>query len=214
MRYLLTSLLASVLAAGCCCKDKNDQTATRYHEDGRAKPIAALPAMIDTTLFDAPWSIAEELTASIVQSISGRDTIYIQSQDDFAIAENPFGSDLSWMKREFQNQEFAVFLELAEHELVPSVKLKNVHPQEIAHNLNMGIRIRVIDLRGSAPKIVLQEMVRNSYYIPKTLLPTDYNIISWGSEEYKKTPMGIAHSQIAQEIAARINDYILLAKSR
>lgn len=215
MRYLLTSLLASVLVvAGCCCKSKGDQTATRYHEDGRAKPIAAVAAMIDTTSFDAPWSIAEELTSSIVQSISGWNAIYIQSQDDFAIAENPFDNDLSWMKREFQNQEFAVFLELAEHELVPSTKQKHTHPQDTAHNLNMGIRIRVVDLRGSAPKIVLQEMVRDSYYIPKTLLPTDYNTTSWGSEEYRKTPMGIAHAQIAQEIATRINDYILLAKSR
>ena len=222
MRYLsalptalLAPLLASLLAAGCCCNNKNDQTATRYHEDGRAKPITAVPAMIDTTSFDAPWSIAEELTSSIVQTMSGGGRIYIQSRDDFAVAENPFSNDLSWMKQEFQNQEFAVFLELVEHELVPSMKAKNSSsPQEISNNLNMAIRIRVVDLRGSAPKIVLQEMVRDSYYIPKTLLPTDYSVTAWGTEDYPKTPMGIAHAQIAQEIAARISDYILLAKSR
>ena len=220
MRYLtalpnvfVASLLAAFLGAGCACKSC-DQVATRYHEDGRAKPITAVPAMIDTTSFDAPWSIAEELTASVVQQISKSGQIYIQSRDDFAVAENPFGNELSWMKREFDNQEFAVFVELVEHELVPTVKSRTVPQHEVANNLNMGIRIRVVDLRGSTPKTILQELVRESYYIPKSLFPTDYSTISWGTEEYTKSPMGIAHVQIVQEVAARISDYILLAKSR
>lgn len=210
---ILTSLLAGLLAAGCTCKSCDD-TATRYHDDGRSKPIAAIPVMIDTTSFDAPWSIAEEITTSVVQTISKSGSIYIQSQDDFAIAENPFGNDLSWVKREFENQEFAVFLELAEHELVPSTKSRKLEQQETSNNLNMGVRIRVVDLRTSTPKIILQEMIRDSYYIPKSLFPTDYNETAWGTEEYAKSPMGIAHAQIAQEVAARISDYILLAKSR
>ena len=187
---------------------------TRYHEDGRAKPIAAIPPMIDTTSFDAPWSIAEELTASIARSITSEGKIYIKKQDEFAVAENPFTNDLSWMPGEFQNQEFAVFLELVEHELAPASKSKHLSAQETSNNLNMGIRVRVIDLRGNEPKIVLQEMVRSSYYIPKSLFPADYNATPWGSEEYSKTPMGIAHAQITQEMASRISDYILLAKSR
>ena len=210
MRYLPIFLL-TLLVAGCCNRYKND-TATRYHEDGRAKPVAAMPAMIDTTSFDLPWSISEELTSSIVQMVGKGGQIYIQSQDDFAIAANPFTGDLSWMKREFLNQEFAVFLELAEHELVPSSKTGS--DIGISNNLNMGVRVRVIDLRGAEPKVVLQEMVRESYYIPKTLFPVDYDTVSWGTEDYKKTPMGVAHHQIAQEVAARISEYILLAKSR
>ena len=202
--------MLALFAAGCCSRCK-DETSTRYHEDGRAKPVAAMPAMIDTTSFDVPWSLSDELTSSIARMIANGGQIFIQSQDDFAIASYPFSGDLSWMKREFQNQEFGVFLELAEHELVPSSKNSNL---ENSNLLNMGIRIRVIDLRGPQPKIVLQEMVRESYYIPKTLLPVDYQIIAWGTEEYKKSPLGTAHSQIAQEVAARISEYILLAKSR
>ena len=57
-------------------------------------------------------------------------------------------------------------------------------------------------------------MVRDSYYIPKTLIPVNYNEVVWGSDEYKKTPMGIAHSQLIQEIVSRVSDYVLLAKSR
>jgi hypothetical protein len=210
MRYL-PILFVAVFAVGCCSRCK-DQSSTRYHEDGRAKPVAAMPAIIDTTSFDVSWSISEELTSAIAQMISRGGQIIIQSQDDFAIASNPFGGDLSWMKREFQNQEFAVFLELVEHEFVPSSN--NPSDREYANNLKMGIRVRVIDLRGSDPKIVLQEMIRDSYYIPKTYFPVDYNTVTWGTEDYKDSPMGTAHAKIAQEVALRVSEYILLAKSR
>jgi hypothetical protein len=210
MRYLPIYLL-TLFAAGCCSRCKND-TATRYHEDGRMKPIVAMPAMIDTTSFDVPWSISDELTSQIVQLISKKGQIFIQSRDDFAIASNPFIGDLSWMRQEFENQEFAVFLELAEHELVPVEK--GAAGLDTSNNLNIGIRVRVLDLRGASPKVVLQEMVRESYYIPKTLFPVDYNSVTWGSSDYQKSSMGIAHAQIAQEVASRVSEYILLAKSR
>jgi hypothetical protein len=119
--------------------------------------------------------------------------------------DNPFGGDLSWMKREFQNEEFVAFLELVEHEFVP-VKTSN--------NLNMAVRLRVVDLRPAQPKIVLQETIRDSYFVPNTLIPNDYSVEVWGTDAYKKSPMGIAHSMLVQEIASRISDYVLLAKSR
>lgn len=210
MRYLPV-ILATLFAAGCFNRC-NDEILTRFHDDGRAKPLVALPAVIDTTSYDAPWSISDELTSSVAQIIAKGGKIFIQSQDDFAIASNPFSGDLSWMKREFQNQEFAVFLELVEHDLIPSSKPSK--DNESSHYLKMGIRVRMIDLRSSQPKVVLQQIVRDSYYIPKTLLPVDYNAVSWGTDEYKNSPMGTAHSRIAQEVAARVSEYILLAKSR
>jgi hypothetical protein len=210
MRYLSIFLFA--LSASGCYNLNSPSLSTRYHEDGRAKPIAAIPAIIDTTSFDASWSVSEELTSAVVQMISKSGKIFVQSQDDFAIAADPFMEDLAWVKREFQNQEFAVFLELAEHEFTPSSK-QTLEPG-IANNLHMGIRVRVVDLRGVEPKIVLQEMVRTTYYIPKTLLPFNYHMFVWGTADYEKSPIGIAHRQIAERVVERVSDYILLAKSR
>ena len=211
MRYLPTLMLA-ILAVGCT---RTGDFITRYHEDGRAKPIAAIAAMIDTASFEAPWSISEELTSMIVAQIGQSGKIYVVSKEDESFAENPFHQDLSWMKREFPNQEFAVFLELVEHEIVPASKAKKDLPsQEVSSNLNMSVRLRVIDVRGQSPKIVLQEIVKDSYFIPKTLLPTDYNRVTWGTAEFSKTPMGIAHAELVREVATRVSDYILLAKSR
>lgn len=208
----MPALLISLFAISCnrCCEET-----TRFHDDGRAKPVVVIPSMIDTTSYDAPWSLSEEFTSMIVNQVSSSGEIFVFAKEDFPVSENPFSSDLSWMKKEFSSQEFVVFLELVEHEAVPATNgKKNFNPYEVSTNLEMSVRVRVIDLRGMQPKIVLQEMVRDSYFIPKTILPTDYTAAGWGTEEYRKTPMGIAHSQLAQEIANRISDYILLAKSR
>jgi hypothetical protein len=188
---------------------------SRYHEDGRAKPVALIAPVIDTASFEAPWSLAEEFTSMIVSNVGRSGKIFVIPKEEENFAENPFGADITWMKREFPNQEFVVFTELVEHSLVPANKGKKETPnQDLSSNLNLALRLRIVDLRGSSPHVVLQEILKDSYFIPKTLLPVDYNTLVWGHPEFSKTAIGIAHSQIAKEAAARISDYIMLAKSR
>lgn len=210
MRYVSAVLIG--LAAVSCSRNSNDEM-SRFHEDGRAKPSVAIASMLDTTSFDASWSLSEEFTAGIMNTIAGSGEIFVHAQEESPFTENPFSNDLSWMKREFHSEEFVAFIELVEHEFAP-VKSKTLAPYEASNNLNMAVRIRVVDLRAPTPKIVLQELVKDSYFVPKTLIPTDYSSIVWGTEEYQKSPMGVAHAGLVQEIANRISDYILLAKSR
>lgn len=205
----------ALLAAACSTTQPNFEMMSLYHEDGRAKPVVTVASMIDTTTYDCPWSLSEEMTSMIVKKMGETGRLFVHSNADFPFTENPFGGDLSWVKREFQNQEFVVFLELVEHESSPALRGKRVSDSdESATNLNMAVRIRVLDLRAHTPKIVLQEMVRDSYYIPKTIIPTNYDEIVWGSDEYPATPMAVAHKQLVQEIVSRVSDYVLLAKSR
>lgn len=211
MRYLIPLALGAMIAS---CTSSQDFM-TRYHEDGRAKPVIAVASMIDTTSFEAPWSLSDELTTSLIQQMGHTGKVFVVTTEQDAVADNPFSQDLSWMKRDYANHEFVAFFELVEHEFSPVAKFKHTTlPQEASCNLNMAIRLRVVDLRGHTPSVVLQEMVRDSYFIPKTLLPTDYHAASWGTSDFQKTPMGIAHKQLIQEVASRIKDYVLLAKSR
>ena len=213
MRYLIA--LLSMLALSACSKNGSD--ISRFHEDGRAKPIVAIAPVIDATSFDVPWSLSDELTSLFMGRISEGKSLYVIKKDDIAYTENPFGPDLVWMKREFPNNEFVVFLELIEHENVPVVKnnKKSVEiPFETSVDLKLGIRMRVVDLRSQTPQIVLQEMIQDSYFIPKSDVPVNYSTVVWGSEEYGKSPMGIAHVQIVEEISRRVSEYIHLAKSR
>jgi hypothetical protein len=213
MRLLIIFIFSFAMTA--CSKNGSDLT--RFHEDGRAKPEVAVASMIDSTSFDVPWSLSEELTSLISSRIAESGSIYVVRKDDTSYTENPFGADLSWMKREFQNHEFLIFLELVEHANVPEAKgnkIVNNGPFETSTRLKLGVRVRVIDLRGQTPQIVLQELIRDSYFIPKTEIPTDYSVTVWGSSDYPKSPMGIAHTQLVNEIARRVSEYIHLAKSR
>ncbi len=208
--------IAFGLLAASCGQD-NTHTSFRYHDDGRVKPAVAIASMIDTTSFDAPWSISEELTSMVIKHIAGQGSVFVQSKEEYPIAENPFTQDISWIKRDFNNQEFVLFMELVEHEIVPAKGKSiphNLAPQEISTSLNMGVRVRLVDVRGVKPRIVLQELVRDSYFIPKSLMAPDYSQIVWGTNEYRKSPMGIAHTQIVQQIAERVSDYIMLAKNQ
>lgn len=210
MRYIPLALLT---IAAISCSRNNQQQMSRFHEDGRSKPTVSIAPMLDTTTFDASWSLSEELTDAITSIVATNGDVYVRTALDAPFTENPFSADLSWMKREFQGQEFVAFLELVEHEFTP-VRVEGAPPQEASANLNMSVRLRVVDLRKETPRIVLQEMVRDSYFVPKTLMPNDYSVDTWGTENFRKSPMGIAHGLLTQQIANRINEYILLAKSR
>ncbi len=210
MRRFIPILLT--LTATACSKSGNDLT--RFYEDGRAKPLVAIASVIDATLVDLPWSLSEELTSMIVDGVSQGGRICVTAKDELSPSDIPFGSDLSWVKREFPDDQFVVFLELVEHDVAAVEPKAGAIPFETAMNLNTTVKIRVVDVRSLSPKIVLQEQVRNTYFIPKNIVPTDYAVSGWGTNEFLRTPMGQAHQQLVHEITLRINDYIQLAKSR
>lgn len=217
MLRLATALAAVTLLSSCCCnKSKEEQQATKFYDDGRAKPIIAIAPIIDTTSFEAPWSISEEFSSILCTNLMSKGTLFLHAENDKTLSssENPFSSDLSWVKKEFSPNEFVVFLEIVQHELVPVEKTKFYDPTEVSSHLNVAVRIRIIDIRSSSPKIVLQELLTESQYVGRTLIPFNYQQNPWGSAEYISSPMGIAHSSLARQLVERINDYVLLAKSR
>lgn len=219
LRYLFL-LFSAILLTGCQNKKSNVQT-MRYHDDGRAKPIVTVAPLLDSSSYEIPWSISEELTHAIQDRLTNQGDIFVLNQEDIHLSNdnNPFGTDINWIKKTFKPTEFVVFLELIEHEEVPVIKTTKdssrvSESRRRSLNMNVAMRIRIVDLRSDSPNIILQEMIRDSYYVPNSIDKTDYNIVQWGSEEYKTSPMGMAHAQFTKNIIQRINDYIMLAKSR
>jgi hypothetical protein len=205
--------LVGLALVGCSNNHKEQQQVTRFFEDGRAKPVVVVTPMVDTTTSDLNWSLSEEFTSMITKGVSAGESVCVLAGEEYGYTENPFTEDLSWMKGEFVDKEFVVFLELVEHELAP-VKKEVVVPFETPMNLKMSVRLRMVDLRGQEPRIVLQELVRDRAYIPRTEIPVDYQVVVWGTKDYVASPMGRAHHQLVNEIAQRIKDYLTLAKSR
>jgi hypothetical protein len=199
------------------CGNKNEEF-TLFHEDGRAKPVVKIAPVIDATNYDISWSLSEEFTELIVNRIAQKGALYIPKEkaSHVHISQNPFGNDLSWIKNHYKDTEFVVFTELLEHEdIISNKKLdQNINPKKQSHDLNISIRVRVVDLRYKEPKIVLQEIIKDVFYISKNVLHSNYDIVVWGTEEYSTSQMGLAHFQITKRLVNQVNDYILLAKSR
>ena len=210
MRLCFIGTLALLLSS---CTQSGTEF-TRYHEDGTKKPAVLITQLIDTSSFEAPWSLSEELTDLVGREVARNRALYVTTQPDFFFSDSPFGNDLTTVASDCAPHEFGVFLELVEHSYSPANSDKHAIPLETAMNLNMAVRLRVVDFRQATPKVVLQELVRDTYYIPRAQLPTDYSVEGWGSPDFRKTPMGIAHSQLVQTLADRLSDYILLAKTR
>ncbi len=211
MRLSLVMIFSLCLSG---CMQLSETSLSRYHEDGRVKPSIIVTQLLDTSSFDVPWSLSEELTSLVTNNLSQNRALYVAEKEEISPSENPFGNDLTWAAKELNPYEFAVFLELVDHSYRPVMKENTQSLRDASINLDMAVRVRVVDLRGGTSKIILQELVKESYYIPKTLQPVDYSLITWGTSEYQKSPLAIAHAELARILSERLNDYILLAKSR
>ena len=76
----------------------------------------------------------------------------------------------------------------------------------------MTMRVRVFDVRGNEPKVILQELVQNSHFIPRQFTSEHFYQASWGTENFQITPVGLAHAKFTKELASRIGEYVLLAR--
>jgi hypothetical protein len=213
MKYraaLLLSLL--LLAAGC--NRRNDEQSL-FYSDGRSKPVVALVPVIDSSDHDLSWSLSDEFTSTIQDRLLQREMLFlIDNKRVQAITQtlkeenNPFGTDLNWIKTAFPKQEFVVFMELIEHRETAAVVFS-----ESPVELNMSMRLRIFDLRGTTPKVVLQELIHESEYLSMGFTHNNFFQVPWGRESFSITPLGLAHAKLIKEVSGRIEDYILIAKS-
>jgi len=202
-----------------CTKNANEQT-SRFHDDGRAKPVVAVVPVFDRAQAKVSWSLSEEFTNQLRQRLFKKNRFYLSTSEEIDAAtsklidENPFSTDYGWMIKTFEGHEFVVFTELIEHD-IHAKPLKNNFLDKLTPSceLSMTMRIRIFDLRSPEPQIILQELIHQSHLIPK---PSDLmreNPDRWKKMTFNVSPMGLAHSQLSKEVSKRIEDYILLSQS-
>ena len=164
MLRFVPSLFLIALVVGGCNDNEQNHLQTYNQLPGQAKPTVSIVPIIDNTHSHYPWNLSDELSCSVYTYIAQRNHVTVNKSSqvrnkarNITEGQNPFGSDISWMKKTFQDDQFVVFLELVEHEEVPQQNRKKLtHPQNCSANLNMSMRIRALDLRGKEPTIVLQ----------------------------------------------------------
>jgi hypothetical protein len=220
-RFILSIPLLALLTGGCDNNPHNHSQAY-YQSQSPVKPAVSIVPVIDNTNNNYSWNLSDEISSSIYNRIAQRDRVIVNKSSQvrskakqIAEDQNPFGPDISWMKKIFPGDQFVVFLELIEHEEVPQHNRKRLtDPQNCSADLNMSMRIRVLDLRESKPKVVLQELFHDSHFIPRPFTESNFFQVTWGDECFNLSPVGLAHASFTKEIASRIEDYILMASKQ
>ncbi|MDN3508257.1 MAG: hypothetical protein P0S94_04985 [Simkaniaceae bacterium] len=215
------ALFGMLLLLAGCSRSQNEQV-SRYHDDGREKPVVVVAPVYDRHSVEMPWNLAEDLTFTIRNKMLKRNTMYLTASDHTVSVEslleegkNPFVGETKWISDQFKEGEFVAFVELVEHKIherTPTNSIFEVVTPDYV--LNAKMRVRIFDLRGIEPTLVLQEIINQSHLIPTQIATMNFKQARWGRKTYGITPLGIAHSLLCKETAKRIEDYVLLAKSR
>lgn len=196
----------------------------KYYESGKSKPVVAvMPVLNKAEVSDVSWDLSEELSEGFNQRITDQGKVYVTPKESLAGKMQQFQnkdlfliqpSDLSGLQ---QANEFLVFLELIEHKSVPYRRqhIKPIYPIDGKADsvLMMKMRVKVYDLRGEEPKVILQEIVHSNHMMPEKSPHDEENFSDWKDEGYAVSSMGRAHSRLVRDIAVQIEKYIDLAKS-
>jgi len=218
-RHLSTFFFLCLLTCGCT--NKNYEQVTRFHDDGRSKPIVAIVPVFDRTQARVGWSLSEEFTDHIKYQIAKGNDIYLSSSDEINKSvenlneqDNPFQNECEWIQAAFPNQEYVVFTEFVEYDIHrKEISQRFIDKLTPSSELSMTMRIRVFDLRAGQVKIILQELIHQDHLIPKGSSRGQEDPDKWKRVTFPLTPLGIAHGQFSRQAAKRIKEYITLAKS-
>lgn len=217
-RFIFSLSLLALIAQGC--DDNGSSTTTFYHQPPmQIRPIVSIVPVIDNTKNNYVWDLSDELSSALYSRLFQQDKFFVvesaqvrEKIKKIKKEQNPFGTDFAWVKKTFQGDEFVVFLELVEHEeVVKQDRKRPSDPKDFPADLNMSMRVRVFDIRGNEPKVILQELIHDSHFIPRQFTHLNFDQVAWGDESFAISPVGLAHAEFTKEIASRLEDYILTA---
>ena len=203
-------ILALLLICTSCAEKHFSANDFPRHDNGAAKPKVAIVPVITTRANPLPWNLSEELTELVSERFLETHQFFLTS--DFSVLGkhltdlseiNPLIEDIRWLYENASSSEFVVFIEIVEHALVP--KQSKIPPQ--SYTLHMALRTHVIDIRNPTPKVILQELVKETFSIPIKL---DYNKSLVSKTAFFLSPLGAAHSYMIRRTTKQIQDYILL----
>ena len=216
----LPLLLTATLFTGCNSQNQENSTAL-LSETVNNKPHVAILPLIDNSEQALGWNLSDEFTYTLCSKLSQKELFTIATPHQVALqakkmkgTNNPFSTDISWMKTVFAEEDFVVFLELIEHKEEPNMPVSqqvSSAPETLSAQLNICLRLRVIDLRKETPLVTLQEIFQETHFVPRQFTQYNFHQASWNTEEFTLSPVGIAHAQLLKELKTRVEEYILIA---
>ncbi|MBS0584928.1 MAG: hypothetical protein JSR76_01335 [Verrucomicrobia bacterium] len=215
VRYLFAILVA--LVASSCAQRASYPYAAQltHHENGTPKPKVALVPILDHTSGEIPPSLSQDLTENLFSRLFTSGKFYLTFDFEVlakhaSLDNSPFLDDIDWIKESASPTEFLVFIELVEHKMTPNSEGAVSFVQ--SYNLDVSMRVKVLDLRASKPRVILQELFQETFYIPWRFTSFETKKGSWQKAAMYLSLISSAHTDLLKKISTQIEDYILLAK--
>lgn len=215
------ALLFCLICSGCMHTDVYEQE-TRFHKDGRAKPMVTLVPVFDRSEAPVGWSLSEEFTDHMRQRLLKTHRFYLNTPEELNAmiasltpANDPFAEKPEWIGTTFTGQEFVVFAEIVDHFVEPKPESQRFFDKlGPSHELTLTLRLRIFDIRKKTPQIILEELISRQYSMPELKNLEEKGSQYWQKSTFALSPLGLAHMQMAKEVSKRAEEYILLAQSR
>lgn len=214
LQVLISAVFSMLLLVGCGGPRYIDYFP--YHDDGTPKPRVAVMPIIDSSQSGLTWDVSKELSDELYYSLMDSGQLYVLSPSEMGTnyphPSDLFGSDLT-VTREVCNTDFIVALELIDHSVVPCTQADSqVNSKGVYHPfnnvVNLSMRVRVIDVRRQTPRVILYEVLKCGYVITPSNNGIDYSTVCYGSNEFVKTPYGIAHQRMTKNLSTRLEGII------
>ncbi len=189
-----------------------------YHDDGRPKPKVAVVALKDACQSNINWEFSEELAQGLYCDLMEGGQLYVLSQGDVEApngkrAQYDFTTIDAAFATDFCEADFVAVLELIDHAVVPydpctKTEVSNPKGKSCLQAILTNVRVKVVDVRCSTPRIVLCEVIKSLYPLDVGVRVDSIGGMPWGSGAYYKTPCGMAHYRAIKEISHRLEDVI------
>jgi hypothetical protein len=212
------SILLLLILASCGKYNASDEQVL-YHDDGVAKPKLAVVKVIDTSSHSLDWNLSSEMTEFLIEQLYSGSKFYLT--DDFHLIGSgqlknlelsPYSDDMRWLLEMNSSSEFILFTEVLNHH-IETPNSTSYNPISHIKTLHLSLRVCVLDLRKSKPKVILQETLEKTYSIPFAFGKFEEKGSALSKNAFALSPLGIAHKNILAEASKEIEDYILIAQS-
>ena len=189
-----------------------------HHDDGVRKPHVALLPIQNSTNQYLPWDLSRELSQYARYETQNNGMLYVYperkleewlggcSNIDF------FSNDLAFTML-FRNSDYIVVADLIEHKIEPykiGYPILFGKPTPTTHSLlSMKMRVRIIDVREEFPRIVLQEVLSNSYSVPVDPDALTREISAMSNSCYVISCYKLAYQKMIRSFVCRVEQVIL-----
>jgi hypothetical protein len=212
----------SLLVASCTSSYLSDSV------DHLLQPIPKIALVPLRTPLHHPvhWDLAEEFNFFLEQKLSRSNQFQI-SDSVFLKAHHRIPKNELWHSKNLSSaklllpHDFIVLIEITEYQLStptlsPTFIEKTTAPfrQLKAHEYQLKVYARVVDLTSPVPKIIMQEIMEWKIPVSNAQMATHETIADWKERGYFGTGFAAITTKVTKELSARIEERVKMAWHR